>query len=225
MIEIDLLPEEYRRPEMTPLPRRLVIYIGAALISSCLFVLIWFHFIHLPSLRNVKDDLINQERMKAQEVKKYEELTAEINRFNQRRQTIEQIWQTRVLWARKLDQLCDLVPSYIWFSNVSLQEPHMAEKDVGGKLLLDCHSQGPDVNHFAEFLRILQGQYEGEKGRIGQEFFDDFISLTSSGWTKKILRDYEPPEALEFRLELSLEKKDIAAVPGQARAPGSPPVR
>ncbi len=52
MIEIDLLPEEYRRLEMTPLPRRLVIFTGAALVSICLFVLIWLQVNLLPRLRN-----------------------------------------------------------------------------------------------------------------------------------------------------------------------------
>jgi len=221
MIEIDLLPEEYRRPEMTPLPRRLVIFIGAALVSICLFVLIWLHFILLPGLRNQRDNLIDYEKERAEKAQQYEELQAEINQFNQRKQTIEQIWQARTLWAPKLDQLCDLVPPYIWLFQLSLQEPHMAEKDVGGKLILDCRSQGPDANHFAEFMRILQGEYEGETGRIGQEFFEDFLHLASPGWSKKVLRDYDPPEALEFKLELSLVNKSLPQTPVQATGPAS----
>lgn len=221
MIEIDLLPEEYRRLEMTPLPRRLVIFTGAALVSICLFVLIWLQLILLPRLRNERDNLVNMERRKAEEVQRYNELMAEISRFNQRKQSIEQIWQTRTFWAKKFDQLCDLVPAYIWFSGISLEEPHVAQRDMGGRLILDCYSQGPDVNHFAEFLRILKGEYEGEKGRVGQEFFQDFLALASPGWSKEILRDFEPPEALEFKLELSLEKKGLPVTPLQAAGPGS----
>ena len=207
MIDIDLLPEEYRRPEMTPLPRRLVIFIGTALVSICLFVLIWLHLILLPRLRNERDDWVNRERQMAKAVQRYDELMAEISGFNQRKQTIEQIWQIRILWAQKFDQLCDLVPPYIWFKSISLQEPLMGRKDVGGKLILDCRSQGPDANHFAEFMRIVKGEDEGEKGRIGQEFFQDFLLFESSGWSRKILRDFDPPEALEFKLELSLRKE------------------
>ena len=225
MIDIDLLPEEYRRPEMTPLPRRLVIFIGAALVSISLFVFIWLQLILLPSLRRERDYLVNQEKQRAIEAQKYEELMAEITRFNQRKQTIVEIWQTRTLWAEKFDQLCDLVPPYIWLSNISLQPPLLIRKDVGGKFILDCYSRGPDVNHFAEFMRILKGEYEGEKGRIGQEFYQDFLALASSGWAMKTLRDLDPPEALEFKLELSLKRKGLPEAPPKPAVPvsGTPP--
>jgi len=64
MIQINLLPEELRRLEKTPLGRFIVILTGAALVTAALFIFLVLQFRTLPEALRQKNETIGEKRQK-----------------------------------------------------------------------------------------------------------------------------------------------------------------
>jgi len=214
MIEVNLLPPEYRRIERTPLPRFLVFLVGAAAIVASLFYLFYLSYFRVSAEKQRSEDLKRQIALQKPSLAIYDKLNAEIASFEARKAALEQIWQSRILWSRKFDQLCDLVPKYIGLTRLEFT-PTRARRtraalaeETAGTLVLDCISATDDEKRLANFMRVLKGEAPPEPPAdrsVGKKFFADFSALVDSGWKKSEFKDYAEKEALEFRIELLLK--------------------
>jgi len=189
MLEINLLPEEYRVGEGTPKPRLFTTIIGVALVCV---LLVGYGLYHFTAYRPAVDkhDFLTQEIKKNEEKKKvFDTLRAEIAVLSKRRDALEEVWLARTEWSRKLDQLTDLVPSYIWLKRIIARPPEEARVRRGdelagdGKLILECVSDSDNPGYLSEFFRVLLGEKAPEGGSIerSREFAADFVALGHDG--------------------------------------------
>ena len=212
MIEVNLLPQEYRRREMTPLPRLITIVVGVIIVVGGFFFLMQKYL----DIRNAKDLRgERQEEVKRAEkiIEEFNRLSAEINEIKVRITAIEDIWQSRLEWAVKLDQLTDVVPSYVGLTDLSLVEargrPRPGAFATAGTLKMKCISASDNEKRLANFLRTLKGEIRSENSDVPEEvskkFSEDFVEVIDSGWNKQESDDYVEKEYLEFNLELPVK--------------------
>jgi Tfp pilus assembly protein PilN len=224
MVRINLIPEELRTSGATPLPRRLVIYGGVA-VNCLLLVLGLTYFLStIPSLEGRKDSL-GREIYQAQVIKKvesdYSSLVQKKRDFESRKATIDEISKTRVIWAKKLDQLWDMVPPEMWLTSIRLEQPKksLANKEAESSLLIiEGFTAGPEVSKVSDFIRSLERDVPGE-----EDFFDVFesIKLVELYLDEENFQEYEEGLATRFVLELKLkplqeETKKPGAAPKSA---------
>jgi len=218
MIEVNLLPEEYRRTEITPLPRLITIVVGVIVVVGGFFLLMQ-KYLNIRSAKALRDD--NRGRVERAEkvIEEYNRLRSEINEIETRLSAIKDIWQSRLLWAIKLDQLADVVPNYVGLTSLSLDEPRGRTRAgrgaIGGTLKMKCISASDNEKRLANFLRTLKGEIRSENRdvpeEVSKEFFADFVEVISSGWSKRESDEYVEREFLEFDLELPVKAKETGA--------------
>ncbi len=221
MIAINLIPAELRKVDATPLPRRLTIFGGVALNGLALVVAMTYFLVKIPTHQSQKESVQSQIYQAAtinDVEKRYNALTSQKKDFEQRRDTIEQIEKARMIWAKKLDQLWDLVPPDMWLSDLRLEEPprHKSkrgqpeENPRGHILVIEGYTAGPDVAKVSAFIRALE-----EKGAEGKDFFEDFerIELVRLDLEEEEFQDYEEAVAAKFTLKLYMVPRQIELQP------------
>jgi Tfp pilus assembly protein PilN len=230
MIAINLIPVELRKIDATPLPRRLTIFGAVALNAVALVVALTYFLANIPALQSKKENTKNQV-YQATTINKVEQrhnvLITQKRDFEQRRNTIEQIEKARVIWARKLDQLWDLVPEDMWLSDIRLEEPPKSksrrgqpeEAPKGHTFVIEGYTAGPDVTKVSAFIQALE-----RKSAEGFCFFEDFerIELVKLGLEEEEFADYEEGVAVKFTLRLYMIPRRIELQSAAAPAAGQP---
>jgi len=218
MITINLLPADLRPIERTPLPRFLTIVVGAALAGVGVFFLVLLQFILIP---RVRDSISKEEEVLAnlnQQTAQYQTLTDALKSITQRENALQEIYKTRTIWWKKLDLLCDLVPtSYIGLAALDFSEPAAGAAKTGsdgGTLKLDCIAAKAEEKRVASFRRILKGELAPEWGSepdtaLGKEFIADFVNgeILDYGWKVVTMRELGDQTAIQFALEMKLKPK------------------
>ena len=109
MITINLLPQEYRKKERTPIVLFLPIIAGVATVLSAAAVAVYVHFVWFADTQN-KREMLEQTLAQKQPMLKHEKrLLAEEAEFKKRADTIENIAKSRILMTRILDEFVDVV--------------------------------------------------------------------------------------------------------------------
>jgi len=232
MIEVNLLPQEYRRPERTPLPRFIVILVGVALVAG-LGAFLMKKFMDVRYEKNRQQELNQRLDLLKQFVDKYNKLISQKREIEVRMSAIETIWQSRLYWAVKLDQLADLVPGYVGLRNLRLEEPRSLARTAaglaGGTLSMSCISASENERRLANFRRILKGEIPPLNKVVpedmGKIFYKDFEGeIEDFGYKITETDDYEEKEYIEFRLRMGLKPRgqQAAAIAGGLPAAGAP---
>jgi Tfp pilus assembly protein PilN len=148
MIEINLLPQEYRVQERTPLVLFLTIVVGICTVGAIGVVQINLNK-ELAQKQLQRADL---EREKAETDKKKEEvqkLEKEIDVAKKRQETIIEISQSKIIWSQKLIQFGKIMAEYpdFWIDRLNLAR----SGDRGGKLTLNFYALGNDLRKAAAF--------------------------------------------------------------------------
>jgi hypothetical protein len=147
MIEINLLPQEYRVQERTPLGLFLTIVVGICTVGA-----IGVYEINLKKELAAKElqktELL---REKADTDKKKEEvikLEKEIEVAKKRQETIIEISQSKIIWSQKLIQFGKIMAEYpdFWIERLSLQRG--GDK---GRLNMNFYALGNDFRKAAAF--------------------------------------------------------------------------
>jgi len=214
MIEVNLLPQELRRVEHTPLPRFLIIIVGTTLVSVALALGAIVHMRRLPDLARNNAELDQQIASAAPSEREHDILLGQIEEVRQRKRAIAEIWRARIIWSKKLVQLSEMMPKFVGLEKLTLQEAKRSGRndDVGGYLNLASVCAGADADRLAMFLRILRGDYPAKDGQdpwIGRIWFEDFLSIDATPWVKKDMPDYVEKEALNFTLKMAIKSDDI----------------
>ncbi len=109
MIQINLLPPEYRPRSGTPVARFVAIVAGVILIASAGGAYAYTHFIELAKVKELKDAREEERRAKEMQRDRSLALQREVSVYEKRREAIQTINRSRTLWSRKLDQFFDIV--------------------------------------------------------------------------------------------------------------------
>ena len=180
LIEIDLLP-----PEMKPKKKFLMPEIG--LLPVFLWAvssLIAIHLILISATAYQKGQLNKLNRRWAELTSsnaKLDELKKEIKEVQARVETIEGLLRRRFIWARKLNQLSDVLSKGVW-----LDQDHLDIK----KQQVPSNQKGVPPKKMLSYSLVLHGtavsREEEETAVIGRfmkalkedkEFFSDFIDI------------------------------------------------
>ena len=210
MIEVNLLPQELRRVEHTPLPRFLTIIVGTTFVSILIALGAIFHLRRLPDVARM-DAALNQEvTTSTQSEKEHDLLLGQMEEVKQRKRAIAEIWRARIIWSQKLQQLGQMMPKFIGLSKLTIEEAKRSGRDneVGGYLSLASVCAGADVDRLAMFRRILCGDYPANESPdpwIGRVWYQDFASIDATPWVRKDMPDYVEKEALDFTLKLAMK--------------------
>lgn len=212
MISINLLPEDRRPVERTPLPRFLLIVGGVA--GVCVeIVALGMLALRFPDMRQMREGIKVQQQRLQEQAKLVDQVQRDIVRIKQRGNTVEKLLQDRRMWAPILHRLTDpeVLPAAIWFRTVKLQEPRRRAgrgASEGMSLLVEGYAQGSDsptmlqeVTSFAANLRKLQ-----------EDFPNDFegdpklssVSLTKLSGGRDVAED-APKEAVAFTVTIPLK--------------------
>ena len=217
MRRINLLPAELRAPERTSFGTMLLVTGGTVLVALSVVMLVAVHLIWLPAAIDSKQERAARRVQKERTAKQNDKLKAQITPFEHRRKTIKDIFAGRILWAKKLDQLCDLIPEDIWLDKIELREAKSAGKGKqteGPTLTLDCHVVGTDESRIADFLRTLKEDIARK-----EDFFDDFLSIERPGWKAEVFKDFKQQFGFAFKLILHMKSLQARAAAKSSKTP------
>jgi Tfp pilus assembly protein PilN len=148
MIEINLLPSEYRVQERTPLGLFLTIVVGICAVGG-----IGVYELNLRNdlqrLKQRNDDLTKEAAAKKIEKEKVDKLRAEIATAEKRQNTIIEISQSKIVWSQKLIQFSKIMQDYpdFWIDRLNLQKAGAGS----GTLTLNFYAVGNDLKKVAGF--------------------------------------------------------------------------
>lgn len=230
MIQVNLLPPEYRPQAGTPVARFAAIVSGVVLVvgASCAYA--YTHFVQLAKVQEVLSQREETCRSKESQRDRSLDLQKEIDEYEQRRRAIQTINRNRVLWSRKLDQFFEVVasreaPYSAWLDELEIPTQLATNRRPGalggaadggqmrfsGFLAMEKANEGPAQN--SAFYKALTGDPETTKR--ASEFFDDFLSITNpsldiverNGTSMKLT----PPVVGAIKYELRLKAPAIDA--------------
>ncbi len=249
MIQINLLPPEYRARAGTPVARFAAIVVGVVVLACASGAYAYVHFIELAKVRELRsareEEAEGQERRKKHSL----DLQSEIDQYERRRTAIQTINRSRTLWSRKLDQFFDIVTgqgtddSYkVWIESLEVppqlaasarRAPAAGKKGQaadGGRFLfsgflaVETESEAPA--HVAAFHKALTGDAE-VTGRP-TEFYADFLKVNNpptkivSDRVQKGEDERVPPVVGAFEYELALQPKSQPEPAKAGRTPSKP---
>lgn len=202
MIKVNLLPPEYRKVEGTPVARFVAILAGVFLTAAAMGFWVYIHFGQLAQVRDEHDRVESEVKALKLLAERSEALANEFKEYQKRRDTIEKIGASRVLWSRKLDEVADLIHNdgdtsrhMVWLRNLSA-----SRQGAGMRLRFSGLSGGEEWSRISDFHKDLQED---------EDFFKDFVRIDAPAGKRKPLTDGRVPAyAVEFDWSLDMAPKD-----------------
>ncbi len=203
MIRVNLLPPEYRQLERTPVGRLVALLVGVLAVGSSAGYWLYFHMGPLQFWEEKRVQLTKEYEIVEKQMIRSKALQAEYNEYRKRRDQIELIGSTRVLWSQKLDELADIIHNggsktdhNAWLNNLSAQAPRSAA--TGGTLNISGFSGGAGYDRLSNFNKAL---------RVDESFFEDFTNLDPPRGQKTPFKDdLEPASGWKFSWTMGLKK-------------------
>ena len=200
MIKINLLPEELRPLEKTPLGRFLVIVCGVAITTTVLFLFLVLQFKTLPAAEAALKAAQDEKARKETEAKVYDALKREIDFYNLRITTVKNIGKERYIWSKKLYQLHQVIERSA--PDIALKQVQISERTgsgVGGvpkmEIVIDGYSIIPELKAAADFMKSLRKS----------EFFDDCEDIDPENTV--IREEGEKGAVCEFTLRVTMKPR------------------
>ena len=226
MIQVNLLPPEYRRASGTPVTRFVAIVSGVVLVvgASCAYA--YTHFIALAKVREVA--ILREDEARSKEAQRDRSLSLqrEIDEYQQRRKAVQTINRNRMLWSRKLDQFFDIVSGRggdaayeVWLEELEIPTQLATNRravpgakgptDGGtfkfqGFMAMESKNEAPAQN--SAFYKAVTG--DPDTTRQANDFFADFLSISNP--TIDILprrndEHLKPPVVGAFKYEMKVK--------------------
>lgn len=197
MIKVNLLPLEYRKVERTPVLRFVTILCGVVLSASAIGAFLYVHFGTLVEVVSEFEKLEETLTTKTVLANRSTSLATEYQEYRKRRDTIEDIGQSRRLWSKKIDELCDLIHNkgdrqrhLVWLNSIRTLNP---TKDTGGGIYIKGLSGGSEIHRLSDFHLDLKNS----------EFFADFMGIDNpEGSVVKFSDGRVPGTAWDFDFNL-----------------------
>ncbi|MEN8150066.1 MAG: hypothetical protein ABFS86_09595 [Planctomycetota bacterium] len=211
MIKVNLLPAEYRKVERTPILRFVTIVCGVVLSASAICAFLYVHFGHLVEVvsdRQKLEETLHTKKVTADESRA---LAQEAQEYKKRRETIEKIGQSRLLWSRKVDEISDIIHNkgdierhLVWLTTMRTLAPLVARKGMEGPsspggLYIKGYSGGSEIHRLSDFHLDTKNS----------EFFEDFSTIDNpEGELVEFSDDLIPRSAWTFDYNLRLKPYD-----------------
>ncbi len=203
MIRINLLPEEYRRRNKTP-----VRVLGAvcAGVSVNALIAAWYGWLAFGVGAEIASEAaVLQTELDglAPQVSYFRSLDAEKRRFAGREETLAGITKTRINWTAKIDQLITIVNNggegqrhFVWLDDLSIQQSADPRAKSAGQLRAQGHSGSEHFAQVANFLDDLEDQ----------DFMKEFLPPSPpEGTQAQVDKELEPAVVWNFPLKLELK--------------------
>lgn len=209
MIRINLLPDELRRADRTSPQVFVTLLVGVTLVCSAGAFFAKMRFGTLEQALAEQDQVNLQWNQVKGHAQHADNLTAEMQDYNRRHETIQNIGNSRILWTRKLDQLVSIVDNHgdtdrhwIWLD--SLRATAGSDK-AGGSLILAGFSGTEELSRLSNFHEDL----------LSGDFFGDFESIDNPGGAVQHFPGLYPDAAWQFNYTLHLKsREDTKKKPG-----------
>src|SRR5262245_28351319 len=250
MIQINLLPPEYRARSGTPVARFVAIVAGVVVLACASGAYAYTHFIELAKVRELRqareEEALGQERRKNHSLA----LQSEIDLYEKRRASIQTINRSRTLWSRKLDQFFDIVTNQgndetykVWIESLEVPPQLVASSKRmglgkkgqaadGGQFkfsgFLAMETDDEWLPHISAFHKALTGDPEST-GRA-TDFFADFMTVNNPngkivGSRNRGDEELTPPVVGSFDYEMTLLPKAAPDSPKSTTAKPAKPAR
>jgi len=215
MIRINLLPKGLQQAARTPMKlfATFVVGVAATLACVCVYGYFWFNSVVLEERVERKKDEVEHLKATAAEV---DSLLDDIEDYKERERAILSIKTNRILWSRKLDELIQMTPNYIWIIRLQMNELDPTEykwekgkEQTGGYLKLKCYSSGNQVTRMTNFRQKLKNvddfflKFIDEKIKP-ESFYADFININQPEWKFVVLDGFKEPNNIKFTVRLDL---------------------
>jgi Tfp pilus assembly protein PilN len=122
MIEINLLPDEMKRPEGTPLPRLLSIMASVILMAVGGLLISKYYVVEIPKTKELIRGQEGEKKRLQQEVARVEALDKEIEKIKAKVAAWRSLENSRILYARFLDVFSRAVPEGCVITSFTLAE-------------------------------------------------------------------------------------------------------
>jgi hypothetical protein len=215
MLRINLLPKELQSAAKTPVVIFATVVAGVTLtlVAVCILCYLWFKVVVLKERLERKRDEVSQLQRHASEV---DALLEDIADYKEREKAIISVKTNRILWSKKIDELIQLTPGFIWIVRLEMRELDANEykweekvPQFGGYLRMLCYSAGNDVQRMTVFRERLKGTDDFylsflEDSIKPENFFSDFVNISRPEWRFVRLPGYREPNNLKFSVRLEL---------------------
>ncbi len=211
MIEINLLPPQYRAVDRTPPAVFLSLIGGIVLLGGAIIML----GVMMKKVTTVGEVLEEKKRVAAEKERAANDvrrLEGDIQDAQGRVDAVIRISLSKIPWFIKLDQLSRLIPQGdIWIDKLEVVE---GKKGVAAELKLTCNARGTSLEKVTSFKETL---------RTDTNFFYHFADVVVPEVNPRMVdKKYAEPVVLTFNMRLPL-KLDL--VPTGAPRPAAAPAR
>jgi Tfp pilus assembly protein PilN len=199
MININLLPEQLRRPEPTPLPLALTFLVGLA--AVVFLGLMWhsYQFRVIPGLnREITRERTEERRLREEEAE-LQVLRRQINAIREHVDAVRTLYRGRTVWARILSDIKHLVTEdeavnnanpgqrYLWLNNIAFRANRFTLRGYASasnstlgmpmheRLLHGFYTFAPTENPEAAAIRRIEADLEAIRYGAASES-PDFVS-------------------------------------------------
>ena len=204
MIEINLLPQEYRPPESTNVPLMLTILGGVVVVCGLFFYMMKVQG-EIEELNASIKHLSDRKAELELEAKKIDKLNEEIERQKTRQETIIEISQSKVMWSQKLEQFSRIMSEHknFWVQQLTLSKA--GGRNAGTTLGMRASGLHYDISEVAKLQDALKND---------QNFFYHFDDLQSYSVNKVAVTGFRnATEKMDFEIKLPVSAGTPAAAP------------
>lgn len=189
MIRVNLLPPECRKTDGPPVGRVVALVVGAFVTASALG---GWGYVHFGLLADAEARRLQKEEDLAQlrqQAERSAALLKEFTEYQRRRESIEKIGASRILWSRKLDEMAEVIHNkgdqkeyLVWLTGLRTSGGRGAESPVGLQIQGMCAGS---LSNLSEFNRRIKDT---------REFFEDFLRVDPPAGTQKRFNDGRHPD-------------------------------
>lgn len=195
MIEINLLPQEYRPRDSTNVPLMLTALGGIVLVCGLMFSLVSIQN-DVRDLEHKVSDLGKRKADLELEAKRVDALKEEIERQKSRQETIIEISQSKVMWSQKLEQFARVMGNHrnFWVNQLTLTKSAATARGSGSTFSMRVSGLHYDISEVAKLRDALQND---------QNFFYHFDELQSYTVSKAPVTGMRnATERMDFEIKL-----------------------
>jgi Tfp pilus assembly protein PilN len=201
MIRVNLLPQEYRKAESTPL-KQFFATMGAVVVFALAAVgWLLIHYGRLGPKQSDLETITDVVKGQQTQVKDSKNLGTWLAEYKAQYDKIDKVALTRVLWSRKIDEIWEVVVSPtpankydVWLKGLSGKVVDTGK--AGGEVQFSGASAGAQVVRLSDFHESVKTS----------PFFKEFQSITYPYGNREPLSgaDREPKEGWTFQFTLQL---------------------
>ena len=205
MIKVNLLPPEYRKVEGTPVARLATTIAGVSLVAGAAGV---WGYVHLAMLSQTREERVQKEEQLGsltQQAERSQALVREFKEYQRRRDTIEKIGSSRILWSKKLDELADLIQNkgdtkrhLVWLSTIRTSGARSSAPGSPVSLSIHGWSGGDMSRKLSDFNSDI---------KRSEDFFADCMSVDPPEGQRVSFSDQSVPnQAWEFTFGIDFKQ-------------------